>query len=278
MKATGAHIYATARNLAKGQKALAGILEPGKVELLELDLESFASVRSCAAEFLAKSAGKLNILINNAGSMAPPEGRTKDGLETQFGVNHAAHFLLFQLLKNALLSSATPAFHSRVVNLTSNAHRFSEVHFDNLNLEGEYEATKAYGQSKTANIYMATEIERRYGAQGLHGLAAHPGATFENSGISTHLTPEALEQYKQYPGMAEYLKSPPQGAATSVWAAVAPVWEGVGGKYVEDCQVASPVKEGYGIASVGYETWAYDEEKARRLWEVSNVLVGFVEE
>jgi NAD(P)-dependent dehydrogenase (short-subunit alcohol dehydrogenase family) len=106
LAATGAHIFCTARSLEKGQAALADILSPGKVDLLHLDLESLASVRTFAAEFLAASHGKLDILINNAGVMAIPQSTTADGFETQFGVNHLAHFLLFQLLKPALVASS----------------------------------------------------------------------------------------------------------------------------------------------------------------------------
>jgi NAD(P)-dependent dehydrogenase (short-subunit alcohol dehydrogenase family) len=111
-----------------------------------------------------------------AGIMACPQGTTEDGFETQFGTNHLAHFLLFQLLKPTLLASSTPELHSRVVVLSSLGHRSATVDFDDINYnKKEYTPFGAYGQSKTANIWMANEIERRYGAHGLHGLAVHPG-------------------------------------------------------------------------------------------------------
>jgi NAD(P)-dependent dehydrogenase (short-subunit alcohol dehydrogenase family) len=271
-------VFATARDLSKGKTALAGILEPGKVDLLLLDLNTLASVRSFATEFLDKSGGKLNILINNAGVMMTPEGRTKDGFETQFGTNHLAHFLLFQLLRPALLASSTPEFQSRVVNLSSMGHRYSEIHFDNLNLDREYEGSKAYGQSKTANIYMANEIERLYGSKGLHALSVMPGGIWEGSGLQQYVS-DLVNDWKKMPGVAEYLKNAEQGAATTVWAAVGRTWEGKGGKYLEDCMVSPMVEEGYDYTlGIGYEKWAYDEEKAKRLWEVSNELVGFQEE
>ena len=172
---TGARIFCSARDLKKGKAALGDILEPGRVELIELDMNSLDSVRACADEFLSKSP-KLNVLINNAGVMRTPEGKTVDGFETQFGTNYLAHFLLFNLLKPALLAGSTPAFHSRVVNVSSESHRLSEIHFDNLNLEnGAYDPGVAYAQSKVATIYMANEIETRYGPSGLHGLSLHPG-------------------------------------------------------------------------------------------------------
>ncbi|RSL49829.1 hypothetical protein CEP54_012231 [Fusarium duplospermum] len=121
------------------------------VHLLKLDLDSLACVRAFVKEFLSKSE-KLNILINNACVMATPDGQSEDGFETQFAANHLAPFLLFQLLKPALLRASGPNLASRVVMVSSSAHRFSEVEFDNINLEGIYDPWKAYAQSKTATI------------------------------------------------------------------------------------------------------------------------------
>ncbi|KAF2680051.1 NAD(P)-binding protein [Lentithecium fluviatile CBS 122367] len=274
MKATGAHVFATARDMAKGENALFDILEPGKLDLLQLDLNSLASVRQLAATFLEKSGNKLNILITNAGVMCTPLGKTEDGFETQMGTNHLAHFLLFQLLKPALLSSATPEFGSRVVVLSSASHRYNSINFDNIMLDGEYHPQRAYAQSKTANIYMANEIERRYGARGLHAVSVHPGAVLDGSSLHTHVA-ALTEQLKKMPGVTEHLKSRQQGAATTVWAAIGKCWEGKGGKYLEECQVGVPVKESKAIVKSGYEKWAFDEANEKRLWTLSNELVGF---
>lgn len=182
LHATGAHLFLTVRDMKKGEEVVKSILasnptSQGKVELLKLELDSLQSVREGAAEFLKRSK-QLNVLINNAGVMACPEGQTKDGFETQFGTNHVAHFLLFQLLKPALLASSTPAFHSRVVSLSSSGHRYSPVLLTDLNLKARgYDKWVAYGQSKTANIYLATEIERRYGSRGLHATVSCRGAS-----------------------------------------------------------------------------------------------------
>jgi NAD(P)-dependent dehydrogenase (short-subunit alcohol dehydrogenase family) len=120
--------------------------------LLKLDLESLASVRTCVAEFLASSQ-KLNILITNAGVRLVPEGRTQDGFEVHFGTNHLSHFLLFQLLQPTLLHSSTPEFQSRVVALSSTAHRTAPLDFEDLNFEKrKYDGVAAYGQSKLANV------------------------------------------------------------------------------------------------------------------------------
>lgn len=279
LKATGAKIYATARNLEKGRTALADVLEPGKVELLELDTASLASVRACAEEFLAKES-QLNVLINNAGIMALPERTlTKDGHEAQFHTNHLGHFLLFQLLKPTLLASSTPAFASRVVNVSSIAHRQAPIQFDNLTLDGPgvYGDFKAYGQSKTANIYMANEIERRFGAQGLHAWSLHPGGI--GTGLSVHLDPKVMEAFMAMPDLMRSMKSPEQGAATTVVAAVDKELEGKGGKYLDNTAVSPPVKpedEG-NLMATGFASWTYDEEAAKKLWTVSSEIVGVEE-
>jgi NAD(P)-dependent dehydrogenase (short-subunit alcohol dehydrogenase family) len=276
LKTTGARLFLTARDLSKGREALGDILEAGRVDLLLLDLNALASVRKFAIDFLQASDNKLNILINNAGVMATPEGTTEDGFETQFGTNHLAHFLLFQLIKPALLRSSTPEFQSRVVSVSSMGHRYFPPKMDNLMLTGKYEANQAYANSKTANIYFANEIERRYGNQGLHAFSLHPGGIW--TGLQIHTPADAMKAFKANEQVQKYMKSVEQGAATSVWAAVAKVWEGKAGKYLEDCQISPPVPEGYSLLDTGYEKWAYDPENEAKLWKLSNEWVGFQEE
>ena len=269
LSATGAKVYCCVRNITKGEKALEGILEPGRVEMLTLDLNSLESVRACAKDFLSKSK-QLNILINNAGIMATPtREKTEDGFEGQFGTNHLAHFLLFQLLKPALIASSTPNFNSRVVSVSSMGHRSGEVQFGNYNFEdGTYSPWKGYGQSKTANIYMANEIDRRYGSKGLHALSLHPGGIM--TGLQTHMPEEVKQKYSKDPETLSYMKSPEQGAATTVYAAVSKEWEGKGGKYLEDCDETGPHQG----KIEGYAAWAYDEEGEKRLWADSCKMVG----
>lgn len=270
MSATGAQVFCCVRNVAKGEKALEGILEPGRVELLTLDLNSLESVRACAKDFLAKS-DRLNILINNAGIMATPTlEKTKDGFEGQFGTNHLAHFLLFQLLKPTLLASSDPAFNSRVVALSSMGHRSGGIQFGNYSFEkGDYNEWVAYGQSKTANIYMANEIERRYGDRGLHALSLHPGGIA--TGLQVHMSEERKAQFQKDEKIRNYMKSPGQGAATTVYAAVSKDWEEKGGRYLEDCDEASENEPG-NVA--GYAKWAYNEEDEKKLWADSCKMVG----
>ncbi|KAH7075503.1 hypothetical protein BKA63DRAFT_299193 [Paraphoma chrysanthemicola] len=271
LKAAGMHVFGAVRNIQKAQQALKDDLEPGKLELLELDMNSLTSVRACAQQFLAKSS-ELNILITNAGIMMVPEARTADGFESQFGTNHLAHFLLFQLLKPTLLASATPGFASRVIALSSVGHRGGEMDFDNLNWTGTYDPVAAYAQSKLANVYMANEIERRYGARNLHAWSVMPGGIW--TGLQASLPREVVEQWKGNDAFQKAFKSAEQGAATSVWAAVAKELEGKGGKYLEDCAVAGPAAEDGNLGLPGYASWAYDEEKEGRLWEVSCEMVG----
>jgi NAD(P)-dependent dehydrogenase (short-subunit alcohol dehydrogenase family) len=206
--------------------------------------------------------------------MCTPASKTSDGFESQFGVNHLAHFLLFQLLKTALLSSSTPSFQSRVVVLSSASHRYNPINFDNIMLVDDYHPQRAYAHSKVANIYIANEIDRRYGARGLHAVSVHPGAVLDGSSLHRHVA-ALTQQLSKMPGVSEHLKSREQGAATTVWAAIAKCWEGKGGKYLEECQVGVPVdKESKAIVKSGYETWAFDQENEEKLWKLSNELVG----
>ncbi|KAL4731468.1 hypothetical protein ACLX1H_000436 [Fusarium chlamydosporum] len=266
MHLTGATLYLTARNLEKAKTALGDLVHSDRVHLLELDLESFDSVRSCVAKFLSESP-KLNILICNAGVMCTPEGRTAQGFETQFGTNHLAHFLIFNLLRPALQKGVTSDRAARVVMLSSLAHRFGEVDFDNVNLEGCYEPNKAYAQSKTANLWTANEIERRYGAEGIHAWSIQPGAVLTDLG--RHLTEEQKGRLSGDPYLNKIWKLSPQGAATTVWAATAQALEGQGGKYLEDCQIIGKWDPSTSMYEPGYAEYAYDEEKAKKLWEKS---------
>ncbi|RHZ54214.1 hypothetical protein CDV55_102702 [Aspergillus turcosus] len=247
----------------------------GEIHLLHMDLASLSSIRHAVNTFLSQST-KLNILINNGGVMATPKGLTEDGFETQFGTNHLGHFLLFELLAPILLRSVTPEFHSRVVAVTSSAHRKSGIRFGDLMFEREkYEPALAYAQSKTANIYMMNEIERRFGGRGLHGLSVHPGLIF--TGLQRFVDDGVMEEWRK-PGMKPYLKTEEQGAATVVVAAVGREWEGKGGVYLEDCRESGPAKEGFRTVDPGYAMHIWDQESAERLWEESRRLVGLPED
>lgn len=273
---TGAQLFLTARNLEKAKTALGPVLGSGRAELIEMDNTSLSSVRGAAGTILQKSNGQVNILVNNAGIMAIPKLEyTKDGFELQFGVNHLSHFLLFELLKPALLASASPELRSRVVNLSSSAHNVAPINeSDNYNFEkGAYDAWVSYGQSKTANIYMANEIERRYGSQGLHATSVHPGLIL--TGLMQHVDPAVAEQQQKNEEAMRSLKSPVQGAATTVWAAIGHEWENEGGKYLADCARTSPASDkGDPIVRKGYAAHTYNPEGEGRLWTDSLKMVG----
>jgi NAD(P)-dependent dehydrogenase (short-subunit alcohol dehydrogenase family) len=273
LAATGGKVYLGVRDLEKGRLALEEILEPGRVELLELDIGSMGSVRTAAKTFLSKS-NQLNVLLNNAGIMACPQAKTADGFESQLAINYLGHFLLYKLLEQTLLSSSTPEFHSRVVNVSSAGHHMSSVVLNNINLDGEYEPWKAYGNAKTACIWMTNEIERRWGSRGLHGLSLMPGGIA--TGLQRHVDPGTLDQWASSEHSRKYGKSPAQGAATTMTAALGKEWEGKGGVYLEDCQEAGPIPEG-GTLAVGVAPHAFDPEGEKRLWALSLQLLNLSE-
>lgn len=272
---TGAKLLLTARNLNKSKTALDGILETGRVELVEMDNTSLESVRTAAEVILQKSNNKVNILVNNAGIMAIPDLRyTKDGSELQFGVNHVAHFLLFQLLKPALLASASPELSSRVVNLSSAAHNVASINESgNYNFESSpYNDWVSYGQAKTANIYMANEIERRYGHKGLHATSVHPGIIL--TPLVQYMDPATLAVLTSDESSLKVAKSPEQGAATTVWAAIGQEWENKGGEYLADCGRTTRGSDSRDPTATGFAGHAYDPEREARLWKDSLKIVG----
>ncbi|OGE50853.1 hypothetical protein PENARI_c015G00770 [Penicillium arizonense] len=275
---TGATLFLTARNVRKAKDALADISEPGRTEFIEMDLESFESVRAAATAILQKT-DKVNILINNAGIMAVPGLEfTKNGHELQFGTNHLSHFLFFQLLKPALLAATTPNSHSRVVNVSSAAHRLNGINAtDNYNFEkGGYNPWVSYAQSKTANIYMANEIERRYGSQGVHATSIHPGGIA--TGLSKHIPEADLAAMLEDEALVKSLKSPEQGAATTVWAAIGKEWENKGGKYLSNCAEAKRGDDVSDMTSADYASHTYNRESEGRLWEDSVKIVGLTDD
>lgn len=272
----GAHVVITARDLAKGEQAAEAIRASAghdRVEVEALELDSFESIRAFADRFLARH-DALQILVNNAGVMACPYAQTKDGFELQFGTNHLGHFLLTGLIAPALLRGA-PA---RVVSVSSRGHHQSPVVFDDIDFERrEYDKWLAYGQSKTANVLFAVELERRLGERGVHANAIHPGVIMTD--LSRHMKRDDFEllqnRAKQAgnPGGLK-MKSVEAGAATSVYAATAPELEGRGGLYLEDCHVAE-VNDAENAAE-GVRTYARDAEAAKRLWTLSEERVGQV--
>lgn len=267
----GATITLAARNTEKAENVARSVRSStgnDQVDVMEVELDHLDSVRRFADRYLAVHP-VVSILVNNAGIMACPLGRTGEGYELQFGTNHLGHFLLTCLLVPALRAGAP----SRVVSVSSAAHRFSPIVFEDINYERRpYDKWEAYGQSKTANVLFAVELDRRVGRAGVRANALHPGAIITELG--RHLTAADLEELQsRTPGGKGFdWKSVEAGAATATWAATAPELEGRGGLYLEDCGIAKP-KESR-VQQHGYEAYAMDPEAAARLWRTSEQLVG----
>ncbi|MHA6766346.1 SDR family NAD(P)-dependent oxidoreductase [Sphingobium ummariense] len=274
----GADVVGTARDLDKARRATAGIApgpNGGSLELVELDLASLASVRACA-DALVADGRPFDIVIANAGVMACPFGKTADGFETQFGTNHLGHFVFV----NRIASLIRPG--GRLVNLSSAGHRYADVDLDDPNFDHTpYQEFLAYGRSKTANVLFAVEFDRRHRDSGIRATAVHPGGI--QTELSRHMGEGAIEQLVENLNAANAasgkppfeFKSIPQGAATSVWAAVVADADAVGGRYCEDCHVAEVVDGGSELsASAGVRPYALDPERAKALWAKSEELVG----
>ena len=187
-----------------------------------------------------------------------------------------AHFLLFQLLKPTLLASSTPDFPSRVVSVSSFGHRSGPVRLKDYNFQeaGSYNPFASYGQAKTANVWFANEVERRFGSQGLHATSLHPGGIA--TGLQVHV-PEMMKVIDENVTVANYMKNPEQGASTSVYAALSEEWKNKGGKYLSDCLEQPPFShpdDPMFVGDDGHAPWAYDEEGAKTLWKDSLKMVG----
>jgi NAD(P)-dependent dehydrogenase (short-subunit alcohol dehydrogenase family) len=278
LAAHGAHVIMTARDLGKGQRAAgtvrAGAAPGATVELRELDLASLASVRACADHLLAEGR-PLHILFANAGVMACPESKTADGFETQFGTNHLGHFLFVNKLVPLLLKGAdNPSGPSRIVCLSSSGHRFSDVSLDDPNFETTpYDPWTAYGRSKTANALFALALDNRLKDRGVRAIAVHPGGI--RTELGRHMTPDVLQQMlhrvKNQPGNYKF-KTVPQGAATSIWAALIADPDEAGGRFCEDCHVAETISDPDVMS--GVRPYAQDPAHAEDLWAKSEELVG----
>ncbi|KAI1305755.1 short chain dehydrogenase [Xylaria venustula] len=274
LAATGGKVFLAVRDLEKGRIACQSFLEPGRVELIQLDVSKLQSVRTAVANFLHESP-KLNVLVCNAGIIQVPATReeTEDGFETQLATNYLGHFLLFWLLKETMTKSSTPEFQSRLINVSSSGHHTAEIAWDDFNLkkDGAYDPATAYSQSKLAQIYQANYVDRHYGPKGLHALSLMPGGIIE-TGLAKYAPKDVLEGFQQHPVLSKWLKSSEQGAATTVLAAVGKEWEGKGGKYLEDCAIAKD--EPFMPNLMGINETTYDEAKETKTWELTLKTLG----
>lgn len=250
----GAHVIGAARTLDKARSACASVA--GDTTPVACELADFASVRACA-EAVRSLDRPLDMLICNAGIMAPPRLEQRHGLELQFVTNHLGHFLLVTSLLDRV--KAAPA--GRVVMVSSAAHQFAPaagIDFENLSGDRGYRPWRAYGQSKLANLLFARALDARLRNSRARANALHPGAIATDLGRSVGPLFQLLMSRIAKP----FLKSIPQGAATTCYVATRPELDAMGGLYFADCDEALCSPQGR------------DDALASRLWEVSAALVS----
>ncbi|MEJ7925785.1 SDR family NAD(P)-dependent oxidoreductase [Sphingobium sp. AN641] len=269
MAVRGAEVIGAVRDPDKARAAIAQLAgdASGSVELVKLDLASLQSVRQCADALLAKGA-PFDVIICNAGVMATPQGKTSDGHETQLGINHLGHFLLVNLLVPLLRSG------SRVIILSSMAHRLADIDLDDPNFERRsYDAWMAYGAAKTANVLFTVELDKRLRDRGVRVAAVHPGVVTDTA-LTRHMSREDYSAFVNAERDIHHRnKSIPEGAATTVWAAFVAPADDVGGRYSQDCQLFD-VNDSQVVSNHGPRAYALDPDRAARLWTISEQMVG----
>jgi NAD(P)-dependent dehydrogenase (short-subunit alcohol dehydrogenase family) len=264
----GAEVIIACRSLEKGEDAKSEILVQNpnsKIKVMELDLMDLNSIKNFAAKFKQHYL-RLDVLLNNAGIMTTPYGLTKDGFESQFGTNHLGHFALTGLLLEVIVK--TPK--SRVVNVSSMAHKAGKMDFDNLQFDSAkgYTPMKAYGRSKLSNLLFTYELQRFFEANniGSIALAAHPGVA--NTNLARHLEHKFL--YKFIRPLADMvIQKPKMGALPQIRAAVdinVKAGEFYGPKGFMEMT-------GYPIL-VKSNSASHNVEDAKKLWDVSEKLTG----
>jgi NAD(P)-dependent dehydrogenase (short-subunit alcohol dehydrogenase family) len=266
----GAEVTIAARKLDAAEAVAAevrGSTGNDAVQVAQLELVDRDSVDA----FVAGWDGPLDILVNNAGVMAIEELElSPDGHEMQFATNHLGHFRLTLGLHAALAGAANGA---RIVSVSSSGHLRSPVIFDDLDFNfRSYDPWAAYGQAKTANVLLAVEVTRRWSGEGIYANALMPGGIFTN--LQRHVDPERMERMRREQGSKIRIKTPEQGAATSVLLAAHPLLENVGGRYFEDCNEAEVVARAGAPGEGGVAPYALDPANAERLWAVSEELIA----
>lgn len=271
LASAGARVVMPVRARSAGEKVATEIrASTGNraVEVDDLDLADYASVCAFTDRFL-KAGAPLHILINNAGIMATPERRIMGNIESQFGTNHLGHVLLACRLVPAMAQGA------RVVAVSSVGHRRSPIKFDDPNFEKtKYDKWEAYGQSKTANVLFAVELNRRLEPKGINAYAEHPGGIMTN--LQRDMSKEEIKAFGWVDDngkVREGFKTASGGASTAVWCATSPLLAQGGGVYCEDCNIAQavpPDDPGF----TGVRPWAIDPDAAKRLWSLSEKMLG----
>ncbi|HEV7650298.1 MAG TPA: SDR family NAD(P)-dependent oxidoreductase [Actinophytocola sp.] len=256
----GAHVVVPARRPDQARAAVGA-----GVEVAELDLGDLDSVRDFAARFL-DSGRRIDLMVNSAGIMAAPESRVGPGWEAQFATNHLGHFALVGRLWPAVGPGA------RIVSVSSRGHHFSGIRWDDVHFTRDaYDKWLAYGQAKTANVLFAVHLDDA--DRGIRAFSLHPGRIHTN--LVRYLEREELVAAGMFTEAGEIIgdvKTVEQGAATQVWAATAERLAGLGGVYLDDCDVAEPAPADG--TRVGVRDYAVDPAQAARLWTLSAELTG----
>ncbi len=254
LAAMGADVVIIGRDPERGESTAAEIRAQtgGHVDLALTDLASQAEVRELAEEFRRRY-DRLDVLVNNAGLVQSKRIETEDGLEFTFAINHLAPFLLTNLLQDLLEKSAP----SRVVTVSSEAERWGNIDFDDLQSKKRYRGFPVYGMTKLANIMFTYELAERLEGTGVTATCMHPGAV--NTRFGTNNVGPMTTLFRLF---KPFMRSPEQGADTVVWLASSPDVEGISGRYYGDRKAIEPKK----IAN--------DPAARRRLWEESERLTG----
>jgi NAD(P)-dependent dehydrogenase (short-subunit alcohol dehydrogenase family) len=258
----GAHVIITGRTPERCQAVVERIAaenedDPAtpRAEYHLADLSEMAQVRRLGEAVLQRHP-RLDILVNNAGGFYNSRQLTTEGMETTWALNHLSYFLLTRLLLDPLKRTARQTGEARIVNVSSSAHRGAKIRFDDLQGERRYNGWRAYAQSKLANVLFTFELDRRLRATGVSANALHPG--FVATGLGTNNP----AWWRFVLGLLHrFAVTPQEGAATTIYLASSPAVHGVSGLYFVDCRptAADPA--------------AYDQNTARRLWEVSEAMV-----
>ena len=258
MSKRGAKVVILCRDMERAEAAAAEVRDVTKGEVIchRLDLADLASVRECA-EQLGNSLDKIDVLINNAGIMACPQMKTKDGFEMQLGTNHIGHFLLTNLLMPQLKKAAPSA---RIVNVSSMAHKPGRMNWDDLHYENTpYHRFTAYSQSKLANILFTKELARKGEGSGVTAYALHPGVIATDLG--RHMEDMNCFTKMIWRCSSHLIKTPDSGANTTIYCAIEPSLAEHNGKYYSDCREVRPSPQ------------AENMEDAKKLWDLSEQMV-----
>ncbi|XP_031716854.1 retinol dehydrogenase 11-like isoform X2 [Anarrhichthys ocellatus] len=257
----GARVILACRDMDRGNKAAEEVKKRSgndNVIVKKLDLASLQSVRQLAKDVLA-SEGRLDVLINNAGVMSCPKWQTEDGFEMQFGVNHLGHFLLTNCLLDLLKKSAS----SRIITVSSLAHQRGQIYFDDIHQEKDYHPWKSYAQSKLANVLFTRKLAKKLQGTGVTTYSLHPGII--RTELGRHFWP-TMPLWKRvvYTPLMFLIKSPTEGAQTTIYCAVEESLQNESGLYYSDCAPKTAAPQGL------------DDEAAKKLWDLSASMVGLI--